>query len=185
LFVFDFSLSVNAALSAVDNDSNSVSVGSASARYNFAVGGAAGQGTQNFNSLGTSSQTGSWGTVTGSFAVAAQQNLNLSFATEASATVQQLVMNIGSNVDVTSSTNTTLRWLGIGGMHVYDVNGHEIALPSGAEMQLIGADSGHDYWNSSEPSPSSAPDSGLTVAMLLTSLGVIGLGSRRHERRIA
>lgn len=183
-FVFNFSFSVSSAFSVVDTDTSTLTVGSTSAVYNYTVGTASGAGTRNFNPS-ASSQTGTWGTVSGSFALTAQQNFNISLSTAAGALVQKLTYLPWEDTKITSTSAANLTWLGVTGLHVYDASNQEISVPTDTHIQLIGSESGFDYWNSAAPSagPGSVPDAWPTGVMLLASVGMLGFAAprRRHN----
>jgi hypothetical protein len=72
---------------------------------------------------------------------------------------------------------STLRWMGVEVLQVYDVNMQPIATPADFRLGLIGQDSGFDYFNAA---PLPVPEPGTWALMLAG--GALLLARQRRRR---
>lgn len=148
--VLDFTLEINALLGATANGSANPNT-SASVSYTYQVADASGNGSRSVSSDGSSSISGQWGVVHGTYTATAQTSYTMSFTGTVGAsggkTFVPFALGEGqANADFAH----TLKWLGITAIHAYDANHAEIPLPPDAYIDLIGAETGFNYRHSVE-----------------------------------
>lgn len=147
--VFEFQVGVSGTVSA-SKGGMAFPAARASINYYWTVGDASGEGSKS-DDVDTKTQSGSWAaTNTATFTLIPGQNTySLLFQATASSFVSKMFTPFG---DAHASANAdflhTMKWLGITAMHSYDANHQEIPLPPGAYIDLIGANSGFNYWYS-------------------------------------
>lgn len=149
----------------------------ASLGYSYHIGDSSGSGDWSQDSAGHVSKTGTWnGTISSSFTVHPGSSFDLELGATAAAWGGKTYAP-GGNATVVgiADFSHTFTWLGITGVRAFDDLGNEVSLPPGAQLPLLGRDSGFDYWNSAaavpEPSTALLLGCGLIAAGLLRKAG--------------
>jgi hypothetical protein len=156
--------------------------GAADIRYAMTIAGRSFSGTKGISlqgSEGSSSETGTWGNIQGSVRLDAQPlpgggysmpSISLAMSGSASAGVFNF-SNFGvRSASATADFSSTLQWKGVSGVQAFDANGQEIALPADFELELIGQQTGFNYWNEAPKLPVPEPGS---WALMLAGLGLL------------
>jgi len=175
-FIFQYEIGVTGNLYAT-SDGYGAAGSQASLGYSYRIGDSSGGGDWSQDSAGHVSKTGTWNqTISSSFTVHPGSSFDLELAATAAASGGK-TYSPGGNATVVGNADFshTMTWLGITGVQAFDSVGNEVPLPPGAQLQLIGRDSGFDYWNSAAPVPEPSTalllGSGLIVAGLMRKSG--------------
>lgn len=180
-FVFQYEVGVAGNLYAT-SDGYGAAGSQASLGYTYHVGDSSGSGDWSQDSAGHVSKTGTWnGTISSSFTVHPGSSFDLELGATAAARGGK-TYSPGGNATVVGSADFshTFTWLGITGVRAFDSLGNEVALPPGAQLALIGRDSGFDYWNSAAPVPE--PSTALLLGSGLIAAGLLRkAGSRARD----
>lgn len=175
-FIFQYEVGITGSLYTTSDGYGSAG-SQASLGYSYHIGDSSGSGDWSQDSAGHVSKTGTWnGTVSSSFTVHPGSSFDLELVATAAAWGGK-TYSPGGNATVVgiADFSHTFTWLGITGVRAFDDLGNEVVLPPGAQLPLIGRDSGFDYWNSATPVPEPSTalllGSGLIAAGLLRKAG--------------
>lgn len=161
---------------------------SATVGYAFQLGNVQGTGGQSADQSGPTSNYGTWGTITSTVMVYANQLANGQFefnsvgfslsgwalAGSGKGYNPGLIADTGAEGDFGS----TLVWEGVSAVHAYDANMNEIALGSDADFAFIGQQTGFDYQASVVP-VTATPEPG---SLLLVASGMLALVAYRRKK---
>lgn len=149
--------------------------------YSYSVGWTSGSGSK---STFAGENYGTWGLIDASFLIGKDATYELSMTAHTFATGSKTYLPGGvASIDASADFSHTLRWMGITGIHAFDASGNEIPLPADARLQLIGRDSGFDYWNAAVVPSIPEPSTTLLIGAGLT--GIAGFTRRNPARRPA
>ncbi len=179
-YAFDFQLEVSGNQSATHGGAGAADANS-TVSYSYAVGWTSGSGSK---STFANENYGPWGLINASFLIGKDQTYLLSLAAH-TWTAGSKTYRPGSDasIDASADFSHTLRWMGITGIHAFDGSGNEIDLPADLRLELIGRDSGFDYWNAAVAPSIPEPSSALLIGSGL--LGVAECARRRSAGRSA
>lgn len=159
--------------------------GTAAMEYDFRLGNAHHWGSERDDFInGRSGDPNSeWGYITGTLTLAPGSAVYLQMRSGAYATVGNF-FNFGDRSAVANADfGSTLIWQGIVGVTAFNVSGQEIALPDDFQLDLIGRDTGFNYWNAAvhPDAPVGVPEA--TPALLLLAPALFGLALVRRRQR--
>ena len=166
-----------------------IGLGQASIGYELSVGSTLASGTMRASSGSPVAEAGQWGTITGTIEVSPTSGIDNDYrfttiglslsGSAASRAIHRAASEI-VNAFANAEFGSTLIWQGIVSAQAFDTSGHELALPAGFEVGLIGSQGGMNYWNAALRQTPPVPEPG-TWALMLGGVGLLCL--RRSNRR--
>lgn len=176
LYVFDFQIEVSGTQVATFGGPGAGGAAS-TVRYTYSVGGNSGSGSR---STFAGENYGTWGTVDASFLIGkgATYTLEMGAHTWASGD-KTFVPWSDASIDASADFSHTMKWMGITGIHAFDSAGNEISLPADARLQMIGRESGFDYWYAA----TAIPEPSSTLLLCSGLMGVAAYARTQSGRR--
>jgi len=168
----------------LDDNGFGLAAGSSAIDYNFQFGGDIFSGSQSYNPLaGGLSQSGSWGTITGTIDLVYNNPYLFRMGGSAYASVGNF-FNFGArSASARADFGSTLIWGGITHVTAFNVTGGVIQLPDDFQLDLIGQQSGFNYWNAAvhPDAPAGVPDSSSALLLLAPALFALTLVRNRQR----